>query len=599
MSNLYRPESLPAEAPLDMPVQRFHGNAPATIELRTRPAGLLARRLLLISATAVLGMAASIDVRFVLALDGVSALDVIFLILFVPLICWIAFGFVSSIVGFASMILRDHPGFTPVPKAADNLRHRTAVLMPVYNEDVASTFARVEVMANSIAKAGGSQLVDFFILSDSSEAHGQAEELAWLQLASRAPMRIYYRRRPENTSKKPGNIAEWVRRFGAAYEYMLILDADSMMSGSAMMGLASIMENRPTVGLLQTVPLIINAKTFFQHWMQFATAAYGPIASAGLLWWSGSEANFWGHNAIVRVRAFAACCGLPELPGKPPFGGLIQSHDMAESALLRRRGWAVHMVMIDGSYEEFPPTIVDHAIRDRRWAQGNLQHLQLLDAAGFHWTSRLHLLIGASAYLTSAAWLLLILTQCAQALLGRETLLSEGPPIRVLALTLVYLFGPRLMAIVWVLEDRARRASFGGAAAFLKSVLLETLLSILLAPVVMVNQTRALCSLLFGYASTWSVQNREGEKLSLRAILPGVREHLLLCVLLIGLSALEPVLGLWLAPVILGLLLAPWLITMTSSTTLGWRAAKSGLFTVPAPHLPDPAVPTDMAGFSM
>lgn len=580
---------LPAEAPLDMPVQRFDGSAPATIELQTRPPGLLARRLLLISATAVLGMAASIDVRFVLALDGVNLLDMLFLVLFVPLICWIAFGFVSSLVGFVTMMTRDHPGFTPVPKPADNLRHRTAVLMPVYNEDVGATFARVEVMANSIAEAGGGALFDFFILSDSAEAHGRLELQAWRQLTRRAPMRIYYRRRPENIDKKPGNIAEWVRRFGAAYEYMLVVDADSMMSGSAMVGLASIMENRPSVGLLQTVPQIINATTFFQHWMQFASAAYGPIASAGLLWWSGSEANFWGHNAIVRIRAFAACCGLPALPGKPPFGGMIQSHDMAESALMRRRGWAVHMVMIDGSYEEFPPTIIDHAIRDRRWAQGNLQHLRLLDAAGFHWTSRLHLLIGASAYVTSTAWLLLILTQCAEALQGRESLITEGPPMRVLALTLVYLFGPRAMAVIWVLADRTRRASFGGAMAFLRSVVLETLLSTLLAPVVMVNQTKALSGLLFGTASNWLVQNRDAEKLSLRAVLPTVRGHVLLCVLLVVLSVFAPVLALWLAPIVLGLSSAPWLISLTSSTALGQRATRAGWFMVPAPRLLGPA----------
>ncbi|GGE02529.1 glucans biosynthesis glucosyltransferase H [Polymorphobacter glacialis] len=589
MSGLDFPRQLPAEAPLEMPVQRFDGNAPATIELHTRPPNVLGRRLLLISATAVLGLAASIDVRFVLALDGMTLLDGVFLLLFVPLVCWIAFGFVSSLVGFGSMMLRDHPGFTPVPKPADNLHHRTAVLMPVYNEDIAATFARVEAMTNSIAAAGGSALFDFFILSDSGDAQGQEEQAAWQRLARAAPMRVYYRRRPQNIGKKPGNIAEWVRRFGAAYEYMLVLDADSMMSGSAMTGLASIMENRPTVGLLQTVPLIINASTFFQHWMQFATAAYGPISSAGLLWWSGSEANFWGHNAIVRIRAFAACCGLPELPGKPPFGGLIQSHDMAESALMRRRGWAVHMVMIDGSYEEFPPTIVDHAIRDRRWAQGNLQHLRLLDAAGFHWTSRLHLLIGATAYLTSTAWLVLILIQCAQTLQGRESLLTEGPPMRVLVLTILYLFGPRLMAVIWVLENRTRRAGFGGAAAFLKSVLLETLLSMLLAPVVAVNQTRALFGLLFGVGSAWNAQNREGGRLSLAAILPTVRLHWLLCAVLVGLSLFEPVLGLWLSPIIFGLASAPWLITLSSSTALGRAAARARWFGVPAPYLADPA----------
>jgi membrane glycosyltransferase len=597
-----QPPALPAEAPLEMPIQRFDGNAPATIEVHTRPIGLLARRLLLISATAVLGLAASVDVRFILALDGVTALDVVFLILFVPLVCWIAFGFINSLVGFATMMIRDHPGFTPVPRPDTNLCHRTAVLMPVYNEVVESTFARVSVMARSIAAAGGAELFDFYVLSDSAEAHGEDERKAWLQLAQTAPIRLYYRRRPQNTGKKSGNIAEWVRRFGAAYEYMLILDADSMMSGSAMVGLASIMENRPTVGLLQTVPQIIAAQTLFQHWMQFATAAYGPIASAGLLWWSGSEANFWGHNAIVRVRAFAACCGLPELPGKPPFGGLIQSHDMAESALLRRRGWAVHMVMIDGSYEEFPPTIIDHAIRDRRWAQGNLQHLRLLDAAGFHWTSRLHLLIGASAYLTSTAWLLLIITQCIQVFQGRETLLTEGPPMRVLVLTLVYLFGPRLMAIVWVLENAARRAAFGGVARFLKSVLVETLLSVLLAPVVMVNQTKALSGLLLGTTSNWTAQNRgsdNAERLAVQAVMPTMHAHLLLGTTLLGLSLVEPVLGLWLLPVILGLFSAPWLIALSSSVALGRQAASAGLFAVPPPDLPDAAVPATGAAFTV
>jgi membrane glycosyltransferase len=142
---------------------------------------------------------------------------------------------------------------------------------------------------------------------------------------ARAPIPVYYRRREQNIARKPGNIAEWVRRFGGAYETMLVLDADSLMSGEAIVGMASIMEERPSLGLLQTVPMIINARTLFQRWMQFASEAYGPIASAGLLWWSGSEANFWGHNAIVRTRAFAQSCGLPELPGKPPLAAISRA----------------------------------------------------------------------------------------------------------------------------------------------------------------------------------------------------------------------------------------------------------------------------------
>jgi len=582
---------LPPEAPLAMPEQNFHGPPPATVELTTRPPGLLVRRLLLICATAVIGMIASTGVRVAVGIDGVSPLDVLLLILFVPLVSWIAFGFVSACVGFIKLITGDHPGFAPIPRPVTALRHRTAVLMPVHNEPVDATFGRVEAMARSIANQGGAPFFDFFILSDSNELHGRMEEEAWTRLAQQAPIKVYYRRRTANIGKKPGNVADWVRRFGAAYEHMIVLDADSMMSGSAMVGMASIMETKPTVGLLQTVPNIIGADTLFQRWMQFSAYAYGPIASAGLLWWSGSESNFWGHNAIVRTRAFADCCGLPELPGKPPFGGLIQSHDMVEAALLRRRGWAVHMVLIDGSYEEYPPTVIDHAIRDRRWAQGNLQHLQLLDATGFHWTSRLHLLIGASAYMTAPAWLLLIVVQIAQALLTERNMITHGPPAHVLIVTLLCLFGAKVMSVIWLVSDGERRRSFGGATAIVRSALLDTVLSILMAPVAMVNQTKALAGLILGVPSQWTAQSRESEGLTLREVLPKTREHLALGLALLVVGCINPTLGLWLSPVIAGLLCAPWLIALTSSRRLGDKALAADLFIVPPPAIQDEPEP--------
>ena len=585
---------LPAEAPLAMPVQNLHGIPPGSIEVQTRPHGLLVKRLLLIALTAVIGLAASSQVRMALSRDGLDVVEIVLLAFFVPLFCWIAFGFVTSAVGFLKLITGEHPGFTAIPSPASTLRHRTAVLMPVYNESVEEVFARVRAMGRSIAAAGGAEWIDFFVLSDSSPFHGRREEAAWRELVREAPIRVYYRRREENVARKPGNIAEWVRRFGAAYENMLVLDADSIMSGDAIVGMAAIMEERPSIGLLQTVPMITGARTLFQRWMQFASEAYGPIASAGLLWWSGSEANFWGHNAIVRTRAFAESCGLPEIPGKPPFGGHILSHDMVESALLRRRGWAVHMVMIGGSYEEFPPTIVDLAIRDRRWMQGNLQHLRLLSASGLHWVSRLHLLIGASAYLTSPGWLLLILTVVGQAA-TRSTgdFVALAPPA-VLALTLVLLFGPKLMGMAWMLAKGERRRSFGGTGGIVRSVLTETVLAMLLAPVTMVAQTKALLGLLMGISAGWTTQSREARRITVREVVPDLREHLLLGLALCATAWIDLVTAVWLAPIILGLMLSPWLISLTSSETLGSRAAARGLFRVPAP---DPEIddPPQMA----
>ena len=579
------PSMLPPPAPLDMPVQRLDGPPPGSIEVLTQPHGLLVKRLLLIATTAVLALAASTQVRMAMARAGLDPLDLILLVLFVPLFSWISFGFVNSAIGFFQLISGDHPGFTAIPSPAQALRHRVAVLMPVYNENVDSTFGRVRAMARSIDAAGGSKWIDFFVLSDSSAPNGELEQAAWRELAREAPIAVYYRRREHNTARKPGNIAEWVRRFGAAYECMLVLDADSLMSGDAIVGMASIMEERPSIGLLQTVPMITNARTLFQRWMQFASEAYGPIATAGLLWWSGSEANFWGHNAIVRTRAFAQSCGLPELPGKPPFGGHIQSHDMVESALLRRRGWAVHMVMIDGSYEEYPPTVVDHAKRDRRWMQGNVQHLRLLDTSGLHWTSRLHLLIGACAYLTSPGWLLLLLTSALQVYLsGQATLVGVTSP-GVLWLTVLLLFGPKLMGTIWLLASTQRRRDFGGATRILRSVALDIPLAVLMAPVTMVTQTKALLAMALGIPSGWAAQQREARRIPVLSMLPALRDHLLLGAGFAAIALVNPTMALWFSPITLGLLSAPWLISWTSSEWLADRAVAWGFFRVPPPQL--------------
>jgi len=574
---------LPPEAPLDMPIQRLHGNPPATIEVETRPHGMMIKRLLLLLVTALISLAASGEVRLSYSRDGLDGFELAVLVCFVPLFSWVAFGFVVSAVGFLKLMSGEYPGFTAIPGPVPVLSQRTAVLMPVCNEGVAETFARVETMAHSIAAAGGSAAIDFFVLSDSDPGHGQAEEAAWRRLAATAPIPIYYRRREQNVALKPGNIADWVRRFGAAYDTMLVLDADSMMSGQAIVGMAAIMAQRSSIGLLQTVPRIINAQTLFQRWMQFASEAYGPIATAGLLWWSGSEANFWGHNAIMRTRAFAESCGLPELPGPPPFGGHLLSHDMVESALLRRRGWAVHMIMIDGSYEEFPPTMVDHAIRDRRWMQGNLQHLRLLGASGLSATSRLHLGLGAAAYLTAPGWLLLLTASIVRAVADKVYQPAGGMPLDVLGLTLIVLFGPKAMGAIWMLADARRRHAFGGVAGILRSVGLEIVFAVLMAPVTMVMQTRAMASLVLGLPSGWPTQKRSAHRIRVRQILPMLRGHLALGALFAATAFIDLSLALWLLPLTLGLLGSPWLISLTSTRQSGEGAAERGFFRVPQP----------------
>ena len=204
---------------------------------------------------------------------------------------------------------------------------------------------------------------------------------------------MFYRRREKNTSRKAGNIADFVSRWGGAYKHMVVLDADSLMSGRTIVRLAAAMEADPDAGVIQTLPLVINRNTLFARVQQFAARIYGPVIAVGLSEWMGHDGNYWGHNAIIRTEAFAAHCGLPDLRGRPPWGGHIMSHDFVEAALMRRAGYAVYMLpTLGGSYEESPPSLIDLSTRDRRWCQGNLQHIRILFGKGFHWASRQHFL---------------------------------------------------------------------------------------------------------------------------------------------------------------------------------------------------------------
>lgn len=581
---------MPPETPMLMPTQGFDQNPGTVPLLRTSPGGMHERRLLLILGTMAIGFFGAGEVTRSLASDGITAMDVGFMLLFFALFAWIAFGFLNALAGFLLLVSgRSVP--TPAASPTAVPVGRTAILMPVHNEDIDAVFARLRAMARSIAAAGGTGLFEFFVLSDSKPANEASERAAFLKLRGESPLPVWYRRRTVNEGRKPGNIADWIRRHGAGYDYMMILDADSLMSGAAIMRLAAAMDRHPGVGLLQTVPTVIGGETLFARWQQFAARLYGPIFSAGLLWWSGSEATFWGHNAIIRTVAFAESCGLPKLRGPEPFGGHVMSHDMLEAALLRRRGWAVHVVaMQDGSYEEFPPTFVEHAARDRRWCQGNLQHLRLLDTAGFHWVNRLQLLMGASAYLTSPLWLMLLCASAVLAATSGGTIQLIAPSWWLFGATLVLLFGPKLMALGWFLPDVTRRAAFGGGWAMIRSVIAEVPLSVLAAPMMMMTQTLAVVDILRGRKSGWEAQTRVSDGIAVSDAIRHYRAHLLLGLAIVAAAVAGFQAAVWMAPIAAGLIAAPFMAAWTSRRSLGRAAYRRRLFMIPEERRPSPLI---------
>jgi membrane glycosyltransferase len=191
---------------------------------------------------------------------------------------------------------------------------------------------------------------------------------------------------------------------------MIVLDADSLIDAPTLLRLVQVMQADPTLGILADRSAAHRSANIFRSPAAIRRLRVRPGHHARL--WPpgpGDSGNYWGHNAIIRMRAFAENCGLPTLKGRKPFGGHVLSHDFVEAALMRRGGWKVRMATdCGGSWEESPPSLIDVAIRDRRWAQGNLQHMKIIGAAGLTFTSRLHLGIGIMSYLSSPLWLLML-----------------------------------------------------------------------------------------------------------------------------------------------------------------------------------------------
>src|SRR5215471_2733321 len=474
---VHRP-ALPAESPLDMPVQSlWHRSEPRSNRTRlpSAPRGMAFRRLLVIGGAVLLTAAAANEMYKVLTADTLTVLAILVLLLFVALFAWIALALTSAICGFACMLGggEQRLGISSAGPLPD-LSVRTALLMPTYNESTARIMAGLQAIYECLAATGQLDRFHLFILSDTTDPDiWIAEEAAFFALRARTGGhdRIFYRHRRFNTERKAGNISDWVRHFGGAYPQMMILDADSVMSGEAIVRLAAAMSAHPDIGLIQTLPIIVNGSSLFARMQQFAGRVYGPLIAHGIAWWHGAEGNYWGHNAMIRTRAFAESAGLPELSGRKPFGGAIMSHDFVEAALMRRGGWAVHMVPgVPGSYEEVPPTLTDLAVRDRRWCQGNLQHMAVLPARGLRAISRLHLLSGIGSYVTAPLWLLFILTGILIAVQARfvlpdyfpqgKSLFPQWPvvdPVRAMWMfvgTMALLLVPKLLGYLAVLLRR-------------------------------------------------------------------------------------------------------------------------------------------------
>ncbi len=592
---------MPAPDPLNVPVQDLRKPHRDPLAPEWAPARYIWLRRAVTFLPAV-ATTASLSAAFAdwLSDGGMWWLEWVLVVLVTVTFFWISLSVGTATLGLLRVVWRKHQC---LGGQVDPMR--IALLVPVFNEDTPEVFGNACAMMLSLSQSDTAHRFELFVLSDTQDPEiAMAEQRAFATLRATLPRAaaVWYRRRPQNTDRKSGNIAQWVETYGAAYQAMVVLDADSLMSADALVCLADEMATDPAAGLIQSSPVLVGSSTLFGRAQQFATVVYGSLLSEGLAGWSGNEGNYWGHNAIIRTAAFAACAGLPRMPSLWGKGGLIMSHDFVEAGLLRRAGWAVRFLpSVSGSYEEPPATLIDYALRDRRWCHGNLQHLRLLATRGMHPVSRFHLFHGAVSYLLSPAWFGLLVIW---ALLGNGpdsviTYFSDENPLYPVwpemshvssFLILLFMYGmllaPKVLGAATLGLSGIKIDKLGGWRRFVLSFISEVVISILFAPVMMVQQLVAVLRTAIGIKPIWSPQARKGGNYSLLTTLNFHALETVSGILLIT-GMLAGVVSLWLIPIAISLAGAVPLSMLSSANLAQWRTTRYLLATPELFSVPD------------
>ncbi|HEY0292190.1 MAG TPA: glucans biosynthesis glucosyltransferase MdoH [Hansschlegelia sp.] len=565
----------------------------------TQPA-LRLRRIAM--AALVLGTCAllSLALGAVISADGWAIPEIVMFACFLVSSPWLVIGFWNAMIGFALLRFSADPVAAVAPCVArthadEPVSGRHAVVMCVRHEDAGRVVRRLDAVLASLDATRYGDCFDLFVLSDSQKPGLVAEEEATVA-AWRAtlddPSRVIYRRRLTNRGFKAGNVRDFLTSRGDDYEVMTTLDADSVMSGEAILRLVRVMQANPKLGILQTLVVGLPARTVFARAFQFGMRASMRSYSMGAAWWAGDCGPYWGHNAAIRVQAFRDHCALPEVPGGPPLGGAILSHDLYEAVLMHKAGYEVRVLPEEGgSWEDNPATLAEFTHRNLRWCQGNMQYLRLIGARGLPLMGRVNLAIAILMYAGAPAWMLFMVAGAVQAwgppamiaASGAGSGLSWALGAALLAAMMLVLFAPKIMGYLDVVMRPAESRRYGGAGMFLAGVAAEAAFGLLFAPIVSFTVTVFLLRLfVLRRPVGWEAQNREGERIGwgegARLLWPATAFGVALT-LSLALSA--PAVLPWAAPVLLSFLLAVPFAVLTSCDAPGADAALAGIVAIP------------------
>jgi membrane glycosyltransferase len=424
--------------------------------------------------------------------DGqLEASECVLIVLMALLCCWEAIPSTNAIIG---------PYVSPKSLQAKSSSPLTIAILATIRDEAAHDVIRMKVDLLRALQNQSRHAFSLHVLSDSSSLSQMEHEMHLVRMAR--PLPVFYRHRIVNTDFKSGNIRNWIETGGAAYDAFITLDADSEIDYNTALTLADALSSDSACGLIQTLPSVQRGKTIWQDMQAIASQLYGGLQGRGLSKWMGDEANYYGHNAIIRTKAFAASGGLPHLKSPGLWNGTILSHDFVEAALLRRAGWAVRLMPVEsGSFEQAPDDVIAHLKRDARWCLGNFQHSRILCAAGLHMLSRFHLLSGIFTYLSSALWMATLVLW--GTLDATQTGVGGRLAMASVLLIAINLLLPRILGVVHAMASaRARRWTV------LTDTLKETLFSSFVAPSLMVQRVMIIGRVLSNQSVTWAPQDK-------------------------------------------------------------------------------------------
>ncbi|KAA6183874.1 glucans biosynthesis glucosyltransferase MdoH [Thiohalocapsa marina] len=537
-----------------------------------------------------------------LSVGGFTAADLALGLLFLVTLPWTVIGFWNAVIGFLLMRRHRDPAravFAGLARADDQsaIRGRTAILCCIRNEDVAMVRRNLDAMIGQLLQSGAANHFAFFVLSDSDWDEVVAAEAVLMDgLRERWGSRIAltYRRRERNPGFKAGNVQEFCRRWGHAFDYMLVLDADSLMDAPTLLRMVRTLDQRPEVGILQSLVVGLPSASAFARPFQFGMRLGMKSYSLGSAWWQGDAGPYWGHNALIRVAPFTAHCHLPRLRGDGPLSGWILSHDQVEAVLMRRAGYEVRVMAAEtGSWEENPTTLIEFIRRDLRWCQGNLQYLRLLGPGsplcGLAPVSRVQLLLAVLMFVASPAWVAFMLYGAWRIASEQQALFDPLWGAALLWLMLGMIFAPKLASLLDAVLDKDCRRRYGGTGALLLGGVAETLFTALIAPIMAIAHSLFIGGLLFGRAIVWGAQRRQVHGVQPATALRRLWPQTLIGALALGWLAWSgPGILLLFSPFYIGALLAVPLAVISARPGLGRTLARLGLWCIPDETEPEP-----------